>query len=132
MFFWAQHKIFHVKVKKEPKIRHFCTEFNIQTHFELVVTSTLTPHLAQQKFIQNGVNIQDGDFSFCHQSVWALYFRHFETYKLQIFDSDIKLYTVTINFVVVIPRPLFYCVHRLFEFKRWDNICNLHLKLINW
>jgi hypothetical protein len=31
--------------------------------------SPLAPHLAQKKIIQNGVNIQDGDFTFSHQSV---------------------------------------------------------------
>jgi hypothetical protein len=50
-FFWLSH-------------RHFSTEFNIKTHFGLVVTSTLAPHLARKKIIQNGVNIQDGDFTF--------------------------------------------------------------------
>jgi hypothetical protein len=52
----------------------------------------LATHLAQKKVIQNGVNIQDGDFTFSHQSVWALYFHHFQSYKLQILNSDRKLY----------------------------------------
>jgi hypothetical protein len=78
-FFWLSHS-------------HFSTKFNIQTHFELVVTSTLAPYSFQKKIIQNGVNIQDGDFTFSHQSVLALYFRHFQTYKHQILDSDRKLY----------------------------------------
>jgi hypothetical protein len=55
-FFWLSHS-------------HFSTEFNIQTHFELVVTTTMAPHLAQKKIIQNGVNIQDGGFTFFYQSV---------------------------------------------------------------
>jgi hypothetical protein len=46
---------------------HFSTEFNI--YFELVVTSTLAPRLAQFFFIQNGVNFQDGDLTFSHQTV---------------------------------------------------------------
>jgi hypothetical protein len=40
--------------------------------------------LVPKKVIQNGVNIQNGDFTFSHQSVWALYFRHFQTYKFWI------------------------------------------------
>jgi hypothetical protein len=32
-------------------------------YFELV-TSTLAPQLAQKRIIQNGFNIQDGDFTF--------------------------------------------------------------------
>jgi hypothetical protein len=55
-FFWLLHS-------------QFSTEFNMQTHFGLVVTSTLAPHLAQKKIIQNGVNIQDGDFTISHQFV---------------------------------------------------------------
>jgi hypothetical protein len=29
----------------------------------------LAPYSSQKKIIQNGVNIQDGDFAFFHQSV---------------------------------------------------------------
>jgi hypothetical protein len=65
-----------------------------QTHFELVVTSTLAPYSFQKKNIQNGVNIQDGDFTFSHQSVLALYFRHFQTYTHQILDSDRNLHEI--------------------------------------
>jgi hypothetical protein len=59
----------------------FIVTFSI-THFEIVVTSTLAPNSAQKKNIQNGVNIQDGDFTFSHQAV--LHFRQFQTYELQI------------------------------------------------
>jgi hypothetical protein len=55
-FFWLSHS-------------HFLTEFNMSTRFELFVTITLAPHLAQNNFIQNAVNIQDGDFTFSYQSV---------------------------------------------------------------
>jgi hypothetical protein len=45
---------------------------------------TLASLSVQKKFIQNGVNIQDGDFTFSHQPTLALYFRGFQTYKLKI------------------------------------------------
>jgi hypothetical protein len=47
-----------------------CNDFGPKTpffnrhHFEIIVTSTLAPLSDQIFFIQNGVNIQDGDFTF--------------------------------------------------------------------
>jgi hypothetical protein len=55
-------------------------------YFELVVTSTLAPQLAQKRYIQNGVNIQDGDFTFSISPPVPCVFAIFKV------NSDRKLY----------------------------------------
>jgi hypothetical protein len=64
-------KILHINIMN--KHGHHTKKFKFKFGF------FLAPYSAQKKFIQNGVNIQDGDFTFSHQSAWALYFRHFQT-----------------------------------------------------
>jgi hypothetical protein len=47
---------------------------------------------ARKNSFQNGVNIQDGDFTIIYPSVWALYLCHFQTYNHQILNSYRRLY----------------------------------------
>jgi hypothetical protein len=60
----------------------FLNRIQYETPFGTCCYKHFGTSLGPKKIIQNGVNIQDGDLTFSH----------FQTYKLQILESDRKLY----------------------------------------